>query len=210
MTRPAPEDKEEKAGPNAVVRAILRLIDRAIHALNKLQAKLGGTDDEAGRRRPPDVAPEEDQPARKPSLLRRLAVWVLLLIVGAGVGGYSVYRELAEKLQAHSSVVEQLQDELKAAQKEEARNLKLLDKFQQENAGYRLESRNAQREAEEATRRADAAEKQLEELKRAAPATQSSAGTGRTRSSASPPRKTGTCSAGSAEDLANCIEQFNR
>ncbi len=215
MSKPDEEREEEASGPGAIAKRVVRVLDAGIQALQRLRTRLGGPDDESsdGRRGSGSMreAADENAVASRPSLLRRLAIALLLLLVGLAVGGYLSYRMLSLELAKHGSVVERMQEEIDAARKEDARNVRLLDKFQRENAEYRLDAREAQRAAEKAERHAEELEGQIEEMKRAAQAAQQPRRAAPPTSRASPaPQKSGSCSVGSAEEMAACIESFNR
>lgn len=136
----------------------------------------------------------------------------MCLLVGGGAGALLSYRELSHQLAEHTSVVERIQEDLDATRKEEARNVKLLDKFQRENAEYRHEAREAQRETESANTRIAELEGKIDEMKRAELAAQRTP-----RAAASAPRakqqrtpqKSADCAAGNTSELSDCIEKFN-
>jgi flagellar biosynthesis GTPase FlhF len=229
MSKPDTEN-EPPAGPGPVVKAALRGIDACLNALQNLRNRLAGAQDheshDSGRGRADpkqDKADGEALPTR-PSLLRRVAIALILLIVGGATGAVLSYRTLSHQLKAHTAVVERIQEELDADRKESARNLKLLDKVQRENAEYRQEAREAEREAEKHKRRADELEAQVEEARRAEEAKRTEerkraevAAQQAKRAAAPPPRsqprtppKTGNCAAGTAAEMAECLEKFNR
>lgn len=216
MSKPDEEREEETTGPGAVARRLIPVLDAGIQVLQRLRSRLGGSDDESSDDRrssgPAREAADEGAAASGPSLLLRLAIALLLLIVGLAVGGYLSYRMLSLQLEKHGSVVERMQEELDAARKEDARNVKLLDKFQRENAEYRLDARDAQRAAEKAERHAEELEAQIEEMKRAEQATQQPrrATPPTSRASQRAPLKSGNCAVGSAEEMSACIEKFNQ
>jgi hypothetical protein len=217
MSRPDAE-REEPPGPSAAARYALRALDACLNPLQRWRDRLAGkngrdgSDDRRGRATR-DAAPAEagTEPAR-PSRLRRLSIALLLLLVGLGTGGFLAYRTLSLQLKEHDSIVERMQDELDATRKEDARNVKLLDRFQRENAEYRHEAREAQREAENANRRVAELEARIEDMKRAELAAQQAKRAVATvpRAKTRTPQKTGNCAVGTAGDLSNCIEQFNR
>jgi hypothetical protein len=223
MTRQA-EEHEPPSGPGPVVKAALRGIDAGLNALQNLRNRLAGAEDreshDSGRGHAApkhDAADGEAPPPRRPSLLRRIAIALILLIVGGATGAVLSYRTLSHQIMAHSTVVERLQEELDADRKESARNVKLLDKVQRENAEYRHEAREAQREADNATGRAEELEAQNEELKHEQAKRAEAAAQQARRAAAATPRsqsrtlpKTGNCAAGTAAEMAECLEKFNR
>jgi hypothetical protein len=230
--KPPESEQEEKAGPGAAARkAALGVVDAFLEFFQRQHNRLAGSDEREerhghGRKQHAQHEPETAAVPARPSLLRRLAIGLLLLLAGLGAGGFLAYRTFSLKLNEHNSVVERMQEELDAVRKEDARNVKLLDKFQRENAEYRREAREAQHEAEAADRRAAELEAQLEDLKaaetkrvedakRAEEAAQSarrSAEMARQRpvKQQRTPQKTGNCAAGTAAEMAACIEKFNQ
>jgi len=229
MSRQA-EEHEPPSGPNPVVRTILRGIDACLNALQNLRNRLAGGEDresrDSGHRRadPKHEAADGKTVPSRPTLLRRLAIGLIVLIVGGATGAVLSYRALSHQITAHADVVERLQEELDADRKEGARNLKLLDKVQRENAEYRHEARESEREAEKHKRRADELDAQIEETKRAEEAKRSEerkraeataqqarrAAAPSMRSQSRTPPRTGNCAAGTAAEMAECIEKFNR
>ncbi|MBI4995696.1 MAG: hypothetical protein HZC22_02095 [Rhodocyclales bacterium] len=223
MSRQA-EEGEPQSGPGPVARIALRGTDACLNALQNLHNRLAGTeyreprDNRRGRADPKQEGADGEAPPTRPSLLRKLAIGLLLLLVGGSAGGWFAWRGLSLQLNEHAGVVERMQDELDAMRKEDARNLKLLDKFQRENAEYRHLAREAERDAETRQRRVDALEAQIEaaaraeEAKRAELAARQAkrAAASAPRAGARAPQKTGNCAAGSAGDVSNCIEAFNR
>jgi uncharacterized protein HemX len=220
MKPPEPE-QEEKPGPGvAAKKAALGVIDAFLAFFQRQHDRLAGPeshDDRHGRVHEKHD-PEAAAAPTRPSLPRKLLIWLVLLLAGLGAGGYLSYRTLSLQLAKHDGVVEGLQGEIEALRKEEARNIKLLDKFQRENAEYRHEAREAQREAENASRRATELEAQIDAMKAAeakrsedaAQAAQRAAGLAKQRPRQSTPQKTGNCAAGTAAEIAACIEKFNR
>ncbi|MBI5786856.1 MAG: hypothetical protein HZA64_15500 [Rhodocyclales bacterium] len=219
MAKPDTEN-EASAAPGVAARSALRVVDACLNVLQRWHDRLAGTSERAGRLGHPPARSEPadaSAPPARPSLLRRLLVAVILLLAGGAAGAWLAYRGLSHQLAEHAGVVERLQEELDGARKEDARNVKLLDKFQRENAEYRHEAREAQREADKAGDRTAELEAQLEEMKqeqakhaeqaaqqarRAAAAPRAKPGT--------PAQKSGKCAAGSAGELTECIEKFNR
>lgn len=225
MNRPDAERDAPAAAPGAVTKAALRVIDASLNYLQRLRGRFAPpdeTDRRGGRQSQLDskhaAASEEKAPSPKPSFLRLALVGLICLLVGGGVGALLSYRELSHQLSDHAGVVERMQEELDATRKEEARNIKLLDKFQRENAEYRREARDAEREAEAHRRRAEELEAQIEAAKRAEEAKRAElaarqakrAAASAPRAKARAPQKTGDCAVGTAGDLSNCIEEFNR
>jgi hypothetical protein len=205
------------AGPGAVAKTVLRTIDACLHLLQRLRNRFEASDEVAASDdRHAQAGPAKEDKALAPALLRRALIVLLCLLAGGGGGALLVYRGLSMKLHAHSSVVEHLQEELDIAKKEEARTVKLMDRFQRENAEYRHEARDAQREAETHKRRADELDEQLTAVKQRAERPAPQSGRAATTSSAAksrPPQKTGNCAVGGANlggDLSTCIEKFNR
>lgn len=226
--KPPEAEREEAAGPGAAAKATLRVVDAVIAFFQRQHDRLAGPesrDDRPGHA-PAKHEPEAEAIPARPSLLHRLAIGLILLLVGTAAGGFLAYRTLSLQLAEHDSVVERMQDEVDAIRKEDARNQKLLDKFQRENAEYRREAREAQHEAEAADRRAADLEAQIEEMKgaeakrieaakraeEAAQAARRTAELARQRPVRQPraPQKSANCAAGTAAEMADCIEKFNR
>lgn len=223
MTRQA-EEHEPPSGPGPAVKIALRGIDACLNALQNLRNRLAGAEDRESRdsgrdrREPKHEAADGEALASRPSLLRRLAIGLIVLIVGGATGAVLSYRTLSQQINSHAGVVERMQEELDANRKEDLRNVKLLDKVQRENAEYRHEAREAQREAAIHKRRADDFEAQIEEARRAEEAKRAELAAQQARRAAATtsraktraPQKTGNCAVGTAGDLSNCIEEFNR
>jgi hypothetical protein len=228
MKPPEPEH-EEKAGPGAAVKhAALRVVDAFLAFFQRQHNRLAGSDegDDRHGHAPGKHDPEAPAVPAQPSLLRKLLIGLLLLLAGLGAGGFLAYRTLSLKLKDHDSVVERMQSEVDAVRKEDARNQKLLDKFQRENAEYRREAREAQHQMEAAERRAAELDAQIEDMKnaethriedakRAEEAAQSARRTAELAKARSArqqrlPHKTGKCAVGTADEMAACIERFNR
>ena len=230
MSRPELEQEQQASGPGvAAKKAALGVIDAILAFLQRQHDRLAGpeaSDDRHGHA-PAKHEPETEAIPARPSLLHRLAIGLLLLLAGTAAGGFLAYHTLSLQLKEHDSVVERMQDEVNAVRKEDARNQKLLDKFQRENAEYRREAREAQHDAEAADRRAADLEAQIEEMKdaeaqrieaakhaeEAAQAARRTAELARSRPPAKQPRapqKTGNCAAGTAAEMAACIDSYNR
>jgi uncharacterized protein HemX len=223
--KPPVAEREEPAGPGAAAKAALRVVDAGLGFFQRLHNRLAGSEshDDRHGHAAERQEPETTAVAARPSLLRRLAIGLLLLLAGLGTGGYLAYRALSQQIKEHASVVERMQEEIDAVRKEDARNVKLMDKFQRENAEYRREAREAEREAESHKRRADELEAQMEEAKRAEDAKRAEAAkraevaaqkarreaASAARAKPSAPQKTGKCAVGGADDLSDCLEKFN-
>jgi uncharacterized protein HemX len=202
-----------------VTKTALRLIDAGLHFLQRLRGRFAPadeTDGHGGKHSQLDSkhvpVTEEKAPAPKSSFLRLALVALICLLVGGGAGALLSYRTLSHQLAEHTNVVERIQEDLDATRKEEVRNVKLLDKFQRENAEYRHEAREAQRETESANSRIAELEGKIDEMKRAELAVQRTprAAASAPRAKQHTPQKTADCAAGSASDLSDCIEKFNR
>lgn len=220
MTRPDTESESEApaAGPGAVSRFALRGIDACLRVLQRLRSRFAPNEEEdendrGGKRggAHPAHEAEADVPAApKPSFLHRALLVLIGLLIGGAVGAVVAYRGLSLKLEAHSAVVERMQDEIDAAKKDEVRTIKLMDKFLRENAEYRQQAREAQHEADTARKEAAQLEAQVAEMKRAEQATQQTPNKPATAPQSRLPPKTGNCAVGDAGDLSKCIEKFNR
>jgi hypothetical protein len=220
MSRQDPERDVPAATPGAAAKAALRLIDACLHFLQRVRGRFAPADetdrhDDRHRKPDPKQAPvaEEKTPAPKSSFLRLAVVALTCLLVGGGAGALLSYRELSHQLAEHTSVVERIQDDLDATRKEDARNVKLLDKFQRENAEYRREAREAQRETESANSRIAELEGKIDEMKRAELAAQQARRAPTTTPRAKQqrtPQKSADCAAGNTSELSDCIEKFNR
>lgn len=221
MSRPDAE-QEQPPTPGAVAKMALRVVDACLGYCQRLHDRLAGATEHHGHHghdRHADARPAADEappPAKHPSFLRRLLVALALLLLGGGTGALLTYRTLSEQAKEHSDVVERLQDEIDATRKEESRNVKLLDKFQRENAEYRREAREAQREAEAAKARSAELAEEIESMKRAQQTAQQAAQEARraaaakAKARASAPAKGGNCTAGTADEVADCISRYNR
>ena len=213
MSRPDAE-QEQHAAPGAGAKAALRIVDACLGYFQRLHDRLAGSTESTrhDRHADPGHATDTAPPAKHPSFLRRLLIALLLLLVGGGTGALLVYRTLSVQMKEHADVVERLQEEADATRKEDARNVKLLDKFQRENAEYRHDAREAQREAEVAKARSAELEEEIESMKRAEQAAlearRAAAATAKAKAAA--PAKGGKCTVGTADEVANCISKYNR
>lgn len=217
MSRPDAE-QEQHAAPGAGAKAALRVVDTCLGYFQRLHDRLTGTTEHHGHHghdRHADARPAADDappPVKRPSLLRRLLVALLLLLVGGGTGAFLAYRGLSLQVKEHAEVVDRLQEEIDATRKEDARNVKLLDKFQRENAEYRHDAREAQREAELAKARSAELEAEIESMKRAEQAAQEArrAAAAKAKAQAAAPAKGGKCTVGTADEVANCLSKYSR
>jgi hypothetical protein len=213
------------AGPGVVTKAALRAIDACLHALQNLRKRFAPSDESDrrdDRRSQPDPkhapAESEEAPAPKLPLLKLFLVALICLLAGGGGGAWFSYRTLSHQLREHAGVVDRMQEELDAARKEDARSVKLLDKFQRENAEYRHEAREAQRESESAKSQVAGLEAQIETLKydnakhdvEAAHEARRTTELAKQRAKQRPPQKTANCDVGTAAEMADCIAKFNR
>lgn len=219
MSRPPAERDSPAATPGAATKAALRLIDACIQYLQRVRSRFAPSDeaDRRGDRHSPldskqAPASEEKAPLPRPSFLRLALIALICLLAGGGVGALLSYRELSHQLDEHAGVVERMQEDIDATRKEEARNIKLLDKFQRENAEYRHEAREARRETENADRRVAELEAQIDEMKRAELAAQQARRAAATapRAKQRTPQRSGSCAASTTGELSDCIEKFNR
>jgi hypothetical protein len=209
------ERDDPAPSPGAVAKTAIRAIDACMGVLQRLRGRFEPQSDGDGKHRQPEPTPvpETTEAApQRPSLLHRALVVLLCLLIGAGAGAVISYRGLAIKLKEHAGVVERMQDEIDAAKKAESRNVKLMDRFQRENAEYRQQTREAERQAEEQKSRADQLDAQLAEKKRAEQPPPPAARTAIAHPKAKPstPPKTGDCTVGNGSDLTKCIDKFNR
>jgi hypothetical protein len=223
-----PDDSEREAppaGPGAVTKAALRAIDACLHALQNLRKRFAPSDESDrrdDRRSQPDPkhapAAAEEAPAPRLPLLKLFVVASICLLVGGAAGAWFSYRTLSHQIREHANVVDRMQEDLDAARKEDARNVKLLDKFQRENAEYRHEAREAQRVAESAKGQVAGLEAQIETLKydnakrnvETAQETRRTTELAKQRAKERPPQKTANCDVGTAAEMADCIAKFNR
>jgi hypothetical protein len=224
MSRPSEERDAPAAALGIVARTELRLIDACLHFLQRLRGHVAPEDGRDRHRSHADsghaAVAETQAPAPRPSLLRLVLVGLICLLLGGGAGALLSYRELSQQLAEHGGVVERMQEDLDAARKEEAHNVKLLDRFQRESAEYRRETREAQHEVEVAKDRVAELEAQIEEIRQeqAQRAEQAAREARRTAALAERakqtkpqrPAKTGNCAVGNGEDVSACIEKFNR
>ena len=215
------ERDDPAPSPGAVAKTAIRAIDACMGVLQRLRGRFepqtGGGEAplDAGKRGqsgPPHAAETTDAAPQRPSFLHRALIVLLCLLIGAAAGAAISYRGLAIKLKEHTGVVERMQDEIDAAKKAEARNVKLMDRFQRENAEYRQQTREAEREAEDQKSRADQLETQLAEKKRAEqpPPPPGRVAIAHPKARPSAPPKTGNCTVGNGSDLTKCIDKFNR
>lgn len=225
MSKQDAERDAPTTAPGVVSKTALRAIDACLHFLQNLRNRFAPSD-ESGRRddrrgQPdPKHAPTaaEEAPAPRSSFLKLALVALIGLLVGGGAGALFSYRTLSHRLNEHAGVVDRMQEELDATKKEDARNVKLLDKFQRENAEYRHEAREAQREAESAKGQVAELEAQIETLKyenakrnvEAAHEARRTTELAKQRAKQRPPQKTANCAVGTAAEMADCIEKFNR
>jgi uncharacterized protein HemX len=213
------------AGPGAATKTALRAIDACLHFLQELRNRFAPSDETGARgdrRGQPDAkhapAAAEEAPAPRSSFLKLALVALIGLLVGGGAGALYSYRTLSHQIREHASVVDRMQEELDSTRKEDARNVKLLDKFQRENAEYRHEAREAQRVAESAQGQVADLEAQIETMKfehakrdaEKAEEVRRAAGLAKQRATQRVPQKTGNCAVGTAAEMAECIEKFNR
>jgi len=195
--------------------AVLRVIDACIHALEKLRGRFAPPDEQAERERSGAAAPESAAEAPKPS--RRLGFLGVLLIAvvgvlaGAASATWTAYRGMAKVMDKRAAAVERLQEDLAAAQKEQARSTNQMARFQAENGQFRLQLRDAQRQSADDQARIADLEKQLTDAKQNGRA--SAANRRQAAASPPPPPKSGTCAVGTASagaDLSACIDKFNQ
>jgi hypothetical protein len=212
------------AAAGAVSKAALRAIDACLHFLQKLRNRFAPSDetgahgDRRGQPDPKHAAAAEEAPAPRLPLLKLFLVALICLLAGGGAGVWFSFRTFSHRLGEHASVVERIQDELDAAKKEDARNVKLMDKFQRENAEYRRESREAQRESENAKGQVAEVEAQIETLKyenakrdvEVANEARRTTELAKQRVKQRSPQKTANCAVGTAAEISECIEKFNR
>jgi hypothetical protein len=228
MNKQDAERDAPAAAPGAVSKAALRAIDAGLHFLQKLRNRFAPSDEtdrRDDRRSQPDPkhapAAAEEAPTHRPSFLRLALLTLICLLVGGAAGAWFSYRTLSHQIREHANVVDRMQEDLDATRKEDARNVKLLDKFQRENAEYRHEAREAQREAESAKGQVAGLEAQIETLKydnakrnvEAAQETRRTTELAKQRVKQRPPQKTANCAVGTANlsgDLSECIDKFNR
>jgi hypothetical protein len=219
------EDRDQAAPqPGVVTVTMLRAIDACLRTLQRLRSRFEAPAEEEGfsrgggkrRQSGPQEPTAGEEPAPRPrGLLFRLLIMLICLLVGGGAGAYFSYRGLSKLVAARGAAMEQIQEELDIAKKEEARKVNLMAKFQKENAEFRLQMREAQREVEDYKSRIDELDKQLAAAKRVerpAPAGRRAAVPA---ASAKPraPQKTGDCTVGTGNlsgNLTDCIEKFNR
>jgi hypothetical protein len=209
------ERDDPAPSPGAVAKTAIRAIDACMGVLQRLRGRFEPQSDGHGKHSQPEPTPvpETTEAApQRPSFLHRALIVLLCLLIGAAAGAAISYRGLAIKLKEHAGVVERMQDEIDAAKKAEARNVKLMDRFQRENAEYRQQTREAGREAEEQKSRADQLEAQLAAKKHAEqpPPPSGRAAIAHPKARPSAPPKTGDCTVGNGSDLTKCIDKFNR
>lgn len=231
MRTPEPDTPPHRT--NIASRSALRLIDAVLSVLQGWRARLADTpsvEEEHGGRttgparahdvaHPASEASTDTAKAKRPSLLLRLLIATVLLGAGIAAGGWLAYSQLKAQLAAHDSVVEGLQDDLKAAHSEEARNLKLLERFQRENAEHRMATRDAQHEAEASRREAaelqaeiDAMRREREQAERQRLAAEQAAersaraAAKKSRQSSAASTSQAECTVGTKGDVSNCIK----
>ena len=219
------EEAEKPAGPGFIGRLELRVIDAALAWLQHLRQRVApvAVDERGGHAGKMAPAAHAEVPAEGPPPARHRLLWflvalLLVVLAGAGAGGWA-WRHFESRLAEHDEIVDRLQDELNAAAKEEKRATGLVDRFQRENGELRLQSREALAEAETLRGRVEGLTRQLDDAKRglaelqaaksrpAAPPPMARGG------APTPPQKTGRCAiggAGSGEQIADCIERFNQ
>jgi hypothetical protein len=188
--------------------AALRVVDACLRPLQKLRQRLEPEDDEGRGGKRPDAKPEEaaqQAPPRRIGLLSGLLILFVCLLVGNATGTWGAYRFMERVLDLRAAQVDRLRDDLEAAQKDQARSVNQMARFQKENGELRLQMREAQRSIDDDQARIADLEKQLAATQRVErPA--AAAGAPRTAS------KPVTCAVGTGNpgaDLTNCIEQFN-
>lgn len=224
----AKRQQDEEAAdrsPGFLARPLLRLIDGGIAWLQHMRGRLAGApaaDAPAPGRAAAsagaaaDAADSATVPTRG-FWWRGLLVGVCCLALGGGGGAFWAYRQFERQLTEHADVVERMQEDIKSSTKEEQRAVNLMTRYQRENAEMRLVTRETQAEKEMLAARIEALEKELAAARQAAkppPEPKPAAtGSGRLPVVSSPPRppvKTGRCTAGSAEQIADCIDQYNK
>jgi hypothetical protein len=218
-------ERDAPAAPGAATKAALRAIDACLRALQNLRNRFAPSDESGrrdDRRGQPDPkhapAATEEAPAPRSSFLKLALIALIGLLVGGGAGALLSYRTLSHQIREHASVVDGMQEDLDATRKEDARNVKLMDKFQRENAEYRHEAREAQRETEIAKSQVAELEARIETLKfesakrdvEAAQEARRTTELAKQRARQHTPQKTANCAVGTAAEMAECIEKFNR
>lgn len=209
---------ESEPRPARLKKALLRAVDACSAGLQRLRNRIEPPLEESlrdhGRR---NGAPEAQAPPRPKSLLRRTLIVVLCLLIGGNVGMLFSYRLLARSLDARAEVIDFLQERIADWQREDGRNRKSLAKCQEESGAHWKAAHEAQRQVDADKEKIDELEKRLASVKPverpiAPPAA-------RTPSARTPPAatarplKSGDCTTGAtnaAENLAKCLDQFNR
>jgi hypothetical protein len=188
-------------------KAALRMIDACLRPLQKLRQRLEPEEDDARDRRR-GAKPEEETPPTPPrriGFFTGLLILFVCLLVGNATGTWGAYRFMERVLDLRAAQVDRLRDDLNASQKDQARSVNQMARFQKENGELRLQMRDAQRTMDDDQTRIADLEKQLAAAKRVE----------RPVAAAAPhaPHKSGTCAVGTGNpgaDLTNCIEQFNQ
>lgn len=145
-------------------------------------------------------------PAR--SLRRRALTVLLCLLLGAGVGILLAYRGAAELLAARETMIEYQQEQIERGTRQEAVDLDIRSRQQNEIAVYRQRLRETQQEVDEQQSRIAQLDSELQAMKRVAQPAPRSAGGAR-----AVPQKIGNCVTGPTStpaQLRECIDKFNR
>jgi hypothetical protein len=216
------QEEAETPRPGVLARPMLRLIDGGIGWLRHMRRRFDATTAEGdgpASRTPVKDADEGAAAAapRRGFWLRGLLVGLCCLVLGGGAGGFWAYRQFERQIGEHAGVVERMQEDIDSSAKEEKRAVNLMSRYQRENAEMRLLTRETQAEKEVLAARIEELEKDLAAARQAmkpAPAPKAAApGGGRLPVASSPtrpPTKTGRCTAGSADQITDCIDQYNR
>lgn len=211
---------ESEPRPARLKKALLRALDACSAGLQRLRNRIEPPLEESLRdrgRHNGAPAAEAAAPPRPKGLLRRTLVVLLCLLIGGNVGMLFSYRLLSRSLDARAGVIDFLQERIGDWQREDARNRKSLAKCQEESGAHWKAAHEAQRQVEAGKEKIDELEKRLASVKPverpvAAPAARTPAGRPSSAATARP-LKSGDCTTGAtnaAENLAKCLDQFNR
>jgi Tfp pilus assembly protein PilN len=216
--------------PGALAQKGVQVLDACIGVLDKMRKRLQGTADldessSQSTKKSPHAANVDSAPPtagpRQKSFLHRALIVLLSLLLGGGVGALVSYRIFSATIASHAAAIDQMQDEIDQSKKQEALNLNAKIRYQKEMNENRKALVEAQQEIEALKDKIEDDKRQVEELTKQLAATKKierpPAKAGHAASPATAkrmaPQKSADCVTGTTnltENLANCIDKFNR
>ena len=202
---------------------MLRAIDATGAFLQRARSRIEAPDDEETARddrkspaaRDREVATPQVVGTAAPGRLRRFLVVMLALLIGGISGMAYSYRLLSRSIDSRVAVADYLRDEITQLEKEGARNVNEMARYQKKIRDNDKEIAAYQQGMRDYEKQLDELRSELNTLKgvRTNPPAQDSHGAAAAKNRRPTPEKTGTCTMGSANaaaNLAHCVQEFNR